>query len=669
MHFAFVRPAIRAHDIKCAMCRFTVIVCLIASACLTACGSKSTPEVSREESAAALPVTPVPAAPLNVVWILLDACRPDHLSSYGYHRPTSPNIDALAARGVLFERNYAQGPNTLLSVGSYMTGRHNPVFYQDARHLGIWFLREPPAGEQLLSSILKENGYQTAMFSASPWYSAESRLGKSFGEFHLLNYGGELPEESFEKRNAHVFNWIESHAKEKFFIYIHSLDTHEPRYHNNTKTTWLDPAFPRARDGELRRWKNGAFSPADQKHIVDLYDGGVAYADSSVGEICAALERLGIAENTIVVISADHGEILGQDGETVGHPQNSSVDDVLRTPLIIAGPGLPAGHRVFVRTENTDIVPTLVDLLRVTTSATFDGVSLRTTATAPKQSELHEYAYARAARFLIDADLDRVLIYDDVKFDLSAYDQQGIDFLHLAQRPQMIAYALPDTAGHRQEITPDPDFAAQVNKLSAEKLKPAWEAYNALPKTTPSYFETGTGGSVVPADVVSVLDLKDNLWTRQRSPYLFRISESDLLVADPSQEDPPALILGVNIPNGEYRVQAFTVSLPADGPPRGVSFKFSKYPEEGSTYREFGLPAPEPGKSVDGWIELGTYSVTQGNFVYSLETGRPEDLTVLGALRFTKVGEEGAAPDEDALKAEMERLESTGYANSTRKTP
>ncbi len=630
---------------------------LFLCACLCGCG----PPPAKE--AASAPPAAVPERPINVVWILLDACRADHLSCYGYARPTSPNIDALAARGVLFERNYAQAPNTLLSVPSYMTGRYNPVFYQDARHLGIWFLREPPAGEKLISTILKENGYATAMFSASPWYSAESRLGKSFDEFHLLNYGGELPEGPFAERNAHLFEWMEAYAQEKFFVYVHSLDTHEPRYHNNTKTTWLDPAFPRDRDGELRRWKNGAFSAADQQHIVDLYDGGVAYADSGVGDILAALARLGIAEKTLVIVSADHGEILGQDGETVGHPQTSSADDVLLTPLIIAGPGLPAGRRVAAQTENADIVPTLIDLLAIKTDATFDGVSLRPAMAATSPLVIHEFAYARAARFLIDADLDRIQIFDGVKFDVYAYDQAGIDFLRLPQRPPVIAYAMPDAVGHRREITPDPALAARASRIDAEDLKPAWDAYVALPRITPPYFETSTGGSLDPSAVVNTLDPKDNRWTRHRSPYLFRISESDLLVADPSQEDPPELILGVNIPNGEYRVFAFTVSLPSDGEPRGVSFKFKKYPAE-SEYREFGLPAPEPGESVDGWFELGVYSVTAGNFVYCLDTGKPEDITVLGALRFTQVGADAAPLDEEALREEQERLEALGYGKS-----
>jgi len=633
---------------------------------LSACGPSPQPE--SEAGSAPVPATapiPAPQGPLNVVWILLDACRADHLSSYGYSRPTSPNIDALAARGVLFERNYAQAPNTLLSVPSYMTGRHNPVFYQDARHLGIWFLREAPPEEQLISRILKDNGYQTAMFSASPWYSADSRLGKSFDDFYGLVYGPDAPEGGLRAKNPGVFIWMESHAKAPFFLYLHLLDTHEPRYRNNTATTWLDPEFPRKRDGELRRWKNGTFSPEDQQHIVDLYDGGVAYADRGVGEIGAALERLGIAEKTLVVVSSDHGEILGQDGKTLGHPMDSSTDDVLHTPLIIAGPGLPRGRRVSARTENADIVPTLFDLLNLKGDVTFDGVSLRALVESDTAPAPHEFVFARTQSFLIDDKLNRVLIFDDTKFDVSGFDPQSIEMLKLPKRPPVIAYALPDSAGKRRAITPDPALAARAAQIDSEQLKPAWEVYAALPRVTPPYFETSSGGSLDPAAVVEAFDSKDNLWTRQRSGYLFRISESDLLIADPATEDPPALILGVSVPNGEYRVQAFTCSPSDEGTPRGISFKFSKFPfPEGSSYQEFGLPAPEPGKIAEGWFDVGTYSVTEGNFVYSIDTGPPEDLTVFGALRFTKVGEDVVPLDEQALKEEKDKLETLGYGKS-----
>src|SRR6185436_5415457 len=103
---------------------------------LVACGKTNESAPVQQTAGQAAPAVstsaskPVAGFPVNVVWILLDACRPDHLSCYGYSRPTSPNIDAVAARGARFEQNFAQGPATLLSVESYMTGRYTPAQYQ-----------------------------------------------------------------------------------------------------------------------------------------------------------------------------------------------------------------------------------------------------------------------------------------------------------------------------------------------------------------------------------------------------------------------------------------------------------------------------------------------------------------------------------------------------------
>jgi arylsulfatase A-like enzyme len=123
------------------------------------------------------------AVQTNVVWILLDALRADHLSSHGYDRPTSPVLDALAARGIRATNAFSQASATLLSVPTFMTGRYEPAFYQDARHFDVWFLRRPPPEERLVSTIFKTHGYETAMFSASPWYSAGSNPARAAWSF------------------------------------------------------------------------------------------------------------------------------------------------------------------------------------------------------------------------------------------------------------------------------------------------------------------------------------------------------------------------------------------------------------------------------------------------------------------------------------------------------
>ncbi len=645
---------------------------LLAAALFSACGGPSPSGPTAESSAH--PAPPPPAGgPVNVVWILLDACRPDHLSCYGYHRPTSPHIDALAKRGVRFDRNFAQGPATLLSVESYMTGRYMPAQYQDARHLGLWFLHTPEPGEKLVSTIFKENGYATAMFSASPWYGETSRLGRSFDTFTplaydidslgRLNYRESAVPPTFESLNPDLFKWIADHAASPFFVYLHSLDTHQPHLPPDTDAAWFDPSFPEARDKDLRWWRGAPFSEADRRRIVDLYDSDVMAADETVHAVVAALERAGVLDRTLILIGSDHGDALAEDGETLGHPDTMSYDDLLRTPLILAGPGLPAGKTIQIRTENADIVPTLVDLLGLKTDARFDGVSLRPAISAPDPLELHEYTFARTSTYYFSTEPNRVIRFDDAKFELSPYPAEH--FQQPGDGKAMYVWAVPDRIGNRREIPAPALRLARADELIRTLFDPAWDAHEAQPIETPPYFEVAGDQVLVdpakPNPVTDAEDPKDNLWTRRTSPYLWRFEEQTLLISHPYSEDAPGLVLTQKVPNGTYHISIFCRTLDTGGDDvRGASFSFLQIPTE-RDFRVFGVPAAKPDETNKEWIEVGTYTITDGTFVYWLDEGRREDVTVVGGLRFVPLGSEAAVPGASEVNEERERLKSLGY--------
>jgi len=597
----------------------------------------------------------------GVVWILLDACRADHLSCYGYGRPTSPNIDALAERGTLFERNYAQAPNTLLSVSTFMTGRYEPVPYQDARHQNIWFLLTPPEHEVLVSSIFSDNGYATAMFSASPWYTQYSRLGKSFDTFAWLAHGENVTGGSFEKRSPELFEWLNTHAHEPFFVYIHSLDTHEPRFHNNTHDTWLDPSFPKDRDAELRKWKGAPYSSDDRVHIRDLYDGAISYADETVGEIVAKLKALGVLESTLIVISADHGEILGDDGETLGHPGTQSYDDLLHVPLIIAGPGFSGGRRVAAKTQNVDIVPSLVDLLSLKTDARFDGTSLLPKLASDFVPDPDDYVFAHTQAFMVETEPNRILIYDDIKFDISPLNKEEMRLFKISPRKHVEIYAMPDFIGGRHEVKVSSARVAQAEKIVRDRFVPLWEEREKQPKEVPPLSYIEHGNSIVPDAIVDTDDPSDNKWHHRRRGLLGDpLHEDDYLVSYSWSEDAPGLIFGVFVPNGTYAVSVFSKTLKYGNTVRGTSFRFLVSPE--SEWRLFEI---EPGTAEEPnrkWFDIGTYTVTNGQFEYWLDQGNEDDFAVIGSLKFVRVGSDAAAiPSVAELEAERERLESLGY--------
>lgn len=600
--------------------------------------------------------------PTAVVWILLDATRADHLSCYGYSRKTSPNIDALAQRGVVFERNYSQAPNTITSVPSYMTGRHEPVLLQDAHHLDIWFLRSPPEEEVLVSTMFSENGYETAMFSASPWYSERSMLGSSFDTFAWLDYGNKVKAATLEERNPELFGWLEGHAGEPFFLYVHSLDTHGPHPVNTTHDTWLDPSFPEERDQELRTWEARPYSDEDRVRIQDLYDGAISYADGTVGEIIAKLEELGILDSTLVIIGSDHGELLGEDGIFLGHPARQSYDELLLVPLIMAGPGIPAGRRVSAMTENTDIVPTLVELFSLKTKASLDGDSLLPNMKSPAIRGPNDYVYAHTPAFFSTTEPNRILIFNDAKIDMSPYTDEEMQFLGLTGRKPIEIWAMPDSVLTRREIVAPHErvsFAAQeVNG----RFIPLWKAREARPQEAPSVFYLSHNKNIVPDAVNSIDDPRDNRWEHRRYGILGDpLHEDDFLVSHRWLEDAPGIIFGRFIPNGTYTVSIFCRTLDfEDGVARGSSFNFLAESEE--TWRLFAIDAPTGPEPNTAWLEVGTYTVTDEDFSYWIDEGNEDDYSVVGTLRFVK---EGASAkdymDREEMVREQERLHSLGY--------
>src|SRR5690606_10830544 len=214
--------------------------------------------------------------------------------------------------------------------------------YRDERHMSTWFLPTPPDDDILAPTRYADHGYATAMVSVSSWYSRQSPLGNTFDHLGELLHSLHATEGTYRDRNPELFKWIEDHSDNPFFLYWHSMYTHTPHLPHNTVPTWLEPDFPPGRDEQLRHFLGAPFDERDQQRLIDLYDGGVAYADRAVREIVELLDSLGVLDNTIIVISADHGEALGEDGLTTEHPGRDTYDELYRTPLIISGPGIPS---------------------------------------------------------------------------------------------------------------------------------------------------------------------------------------------------------------------------------------------------------------------------------------------------------------------------------------
>ncbi len=301
--------------------------------------------------------------------IVVDTLRADHLGSYGYSRDTSPSVTALSQRGVIFDHAWSQFQETRPSHVSLMTGLY-------PRAHGILSNEHGPCRRSLLTwaEILAENGYATGAVVGNALLGREFLLDQGFGDYDDLMPSHELNRPLFGEKKAGdalaaSLAWIEKHRDQRFFFWLHLQDPHGP---------YLPPeSFHRAfaEDGKVvtgrlveeQRIPKYQRIPGELRHddYVARYDGEIAYADDAVGRLLGRLEELKISNRTLVVFTSDHGEGMGERGYYYLHHVPYVFEEVVRVPLIIAGPGVAPGRRCRARVELVDVVPTVLDLLGI----------------------------------------------------------------------------------------------------------------------------------------------------------------------------------------------------------------------------------------------------------------------------------------------------------------
>ncbi|MCC6506297.1 MAG: sulfatase-like hydrolase/transferase, partial [Aquimonas sp.] len=294
--------------------------------------------------------SPATKHPKNVILITLDTTRPDALGAYGNANAGTPNLNALAAQGNTFSRAYSHAPITLPSHSSILTGLTPPQ--HGVRNNITYRLRDDHV---TLAERLKSEGFATAAFVSSIILDSRFGLDQGFDvyEDNIVHYTKKSPKAIVTRRAGTTIdaalNWLDGqHAanpEQPFFQWIHFYDAHAP----------YDPPLP---------FKHAyADSP---------YQGEVAYMDQQVGRLLAALQRQGLAEDTLIVITADHGESCGEHGEhTHGFFCYGATTDV---PLIVSQPlfgtkGATIDHQV----QSIDLVPSILNALGLSVPPELEG--------------------------------------------------------------------------------------------------------------------------------------------------------------------------------------------------------------------------------------------------------------------------------------------------------
>lgn len=304
-----------------------------------------------------------------VILIVIDCLRADHVSSYGYDRPTTPTIDALAAQGVLWEQAYSLSSWTKPSVASLLTGLY------PSQHGAVQGIKRKNDQSGVTTDVIDSSCTTIAeALARAGWVCAAFVNNAQLGEFTGLNRGFEtyIPNAGKADRLIALFHeWLEQHRDRNTFIYLHFLEAHWPykprRRHIKMFGGDRDTNFfrdYRARDyARLRRAiskEEDALTQDQLEQMVRMYDGAVRRLDGKVKVVLKTLEDLNMRDETAVVITADHGEEFLDHGH-IGHGQ-SLYDELTHVPLIACVPGGPCGVRRDAPVSQVDLPRTLMGL-------------------------------------------------------------------------------------------------------------------------------------------------------------------------------------------------------------------------------------------------------------------------------------------------------------------
>jgi len=335
-------------------------------------------------AAAAIPRTRARPEMPNVLLIVIDTLRADHVGAYGYGQPTTPNIDILADRAVVFETVVSQAPWTAPAMASLFTGLYPSVHGLDggivwgegrsSGDLPFAVQKALPPGHQTLAEIFRQAGYLTAGFVSNLYVNSIFGFAQGFDHFddEYADYNFEQGEvkRRAEVTNERVFEWLRVGLEEPFFLFVHYNDPHWP----------YEPPSPYGHDF-ISSYK-GSFTPTktrevvvthrevppplsdqDLAYIVGLYDGEIQYVDAHLGELLETVRKLPTAHDLVTVLTADHGEEFLDHG-AFNHGY-TLYEEQTSVPLIVSAPTRFDPRRVSQQVRLIDIAPTLLEVVGV----------------------------------------------------------------------------------------------------------------------------------------------------------------------------------------------------------------------------------------------------------------------------------------------------------------
>ena len=607
------------------------------------------------------PVKSDPQEQPNVIFIVLDAARADHLSCYGYDKETTPCIDAIAKKGAVFLNHFSNATFTQLSLPSIFSSRYfsKPIFEQfypqwnllclDSRFIFSRYDKE----QTFLPKILSENGYKTAFFHNHPWLIKKSPIVKMFGETYTFPVALNFP--VGKQLFGSMGSWINAHRNESFFIYCHIMSPHEPYPHKKEDLEFVNqadrPALAMVREKYDKSANNSSrgWIKKDLELFHALYDGNLKHTDSWVGYLYDHLCSLGLDKNTLFIITADHGEGLGQHNN-LGHG-GPPFDEQIHVPLIMTYPGkISPGTRTSGLTESVDLMPTILDMtgMRLPKDKSLDGINL--------YPLIHGSGHAKKCVFTFDSirtDKHKLLLYENLLFDLKK-DPNELNSL---------ATSHPVTARLFRS-----KYEACMNKYkkryeSAKKDEPPFFPfyinsgfYKASPAAAVSkvYIKTGAVDRIKAA-------ANNKPWANNQHHVhsgFFRF---------PDNAPPQPITLSIQVPSGKYQISMLLESsqpIPVNPDMLKFSYRFDK--KHAFVSPQAISPTLETGPFYRSYLGLGHITVKNKSFMVEVDCAPPNNsYYCIRHIKFEPMvsGKKEAVSDlsKDELDASREGLKALGY--------
>lgn len=306
--------------------------------------------------------------PPNVILIVADTLRADHLSCYGYDRPTSPELDKLALQSAVFHHAISTAPYTLPSHASMFTGQlpmmHMAQTYINSdgfKHQRGELVHRPLAEEFVtLAEAFQEIGYRTAGFAANTVFlDSRTGLAQGFQEYFNERLGVRM-------LNEQIVPWVAKHREEPFFLFINYMDTHKP-YNTKRVDGFMEhveglKSVPLLRGLYPTVMMQKQASPEQLQTQKDVYDLAIRNLDRGIGELMGELRELGQYDNSLIIFTSDHGEFLGEH-DYLTHWKDV-YEEVVHVPLIMKYPGQHVKLRMAQTTSTVQIPHMIVNALK-----------------------------------------------------------------------------------------------------------------------------------------------------------------------------------------------------------------------------------------------------------------------------------------------------------------